>query len=185
MIILEAKALTIIDCPHCGVQNKVDPEKLRNALCGSCNAKLLDESVPEDFTGEDIAASLEAKPDSIGDGDVDVSKWIVKIGDEERQTQYVEAGFWKKMKKYASKVPFAREAVSMYYCATDPATPIKVKATAIGALAYWILPIDVIADFVPVIGFADDATAILIAYRAISSHITDEHREKAEQFFAS
>ncbi|MNH43102.1 hypothetical protein D3C79_1049300 [compost metagenome] len=73
--------------------------------------------------------------------------------------------------------------ITLYYCSIDPKTPLSAKATAIGALAYWILPLDVIPDFVPIAGFADDATAVWLAYKSISSHITDEHREKAEQFF--
>ncbi|WP_240644484.1 YkvA family protein [Paenibacillus paeoniae] len=116
--------------------------------------------------------------------ETDIQKWAGKIGDYNQQEKYVQEGFWGKVKRYAAKVPFAREVVTLYYCAADPATPMKAKATAIGALAYWILPIDLIPDFVPVIGFADDATAVLLAYKALSSQISDEHREKAEQFFA-
>ncbi|MFF2885202.1 YkvA family protein [Paenibacillus sp. NPDC057967] len=130
----------------------------------------------EPFAAEQVEAEqLEEK---------DIQKWTGKIGDYNQQAKYVQEGFWGKVKRYASKVPFAREVVTLYYCATDPATPMKAKATAIGALAYWILPIDLIPDFVPVAGFADDATAVLLAYKALSSQITDEHREKAEQFFA-
>jgi hypothetical protein len=44
--------------------------------------------------------------------------------------------------------------------------------------------IDLIPDFIPVAGFADDATAVLIAYKAISAYITEEHKQKAEEFFA-
>jgi len=131
---------------------------------------------PEPSAAEQVEAEqLEEK---------DVQKWAGKIGDYNQQEKYVQEGFWGKVKRYASKVPFAREVVTLYYCATDPATPMKAKATAIGALAYWILPIDLIPDFVPVAGFADDATAVLLAYKALSSQITDEHRERAEQFFA-
>ncbi|MBD2872080.1 DUF1232 domain-containing protein [Paenibacillus sp. IB182493] len=115
--------------------------------------------------------------------EVDVNQWVEKIGDHETRTKYVEEGFWAKAKRHAGKVPFAKEVVTLYYCALDPGTPLSAKMTAVGALAYWILPIDLIPDFVPVAGFADDATAVLIAYRALSGHITDEHREKAEQVF--
>lgn len=118
------------------------------------------------------------------DKEVDVANWVGKIGNYDRQAKYVQEGFWSKAKRYASKVPFAEEVVSLYYCALDPATPLKAKATAIAALAYWILPIDLIPDFVPVAGFADDATAVLFAYKSLSGQITDEHREKAKQFFA-
>ena len=117
--------------------------------------------------------------------EIDTSKWIAKIGDYQEQEKYVNKGFWSKAKKYASKVPFARQALAMYYCAIDSKTPTRAKVTAIGALAYWILPIDVIPDFIPVAGFADDTTAIFIAYKAIKAHITQEHYEKVDEFFAT
>lgn len=129
-------------------------------------------------------AGSAAEAEGIGEREVDVAKWAGKIGDYDRQTKYVQEGFWSKVKRYASKVPFAVEAVALYYCAVDPATPFKAKATAIAALTYWILPIDLIPDFVPVAGFADDATAVFLAFKSLSGQITDEHREMAKQFFA-
>lgn len=176
--------ITTINCGNCGQENKVDTEKLTIAACESCMEKLIDEYIPESITNSEITTTLKDMPQSIGADEVDISKWTGKIGDPEEQAKYVKKGFLSKVKKYASKVPFTREAVAMYYCAIDPATPLSAKATAIGALAYWILPIDLFPDFVPVIGFTDDASAIFIAYKAIYSHIKEEHHKKAEQFFA-
>jgi uncharacterized membrane protein YkvA (DUF1232 family) len=173
-----------VECPKCGVLNKVDLERLKIATCGSCKEKLIEDDIPDSISNEDIGETVNAawaKPEV---SDIEVSRWIAKIGNQEQQNEYVEKGFWSKVKKYASKVPFSRNAVAMYYCATDPSTPLTAKAVAIGALAYWILPIDVIPDFIPVAGFADDATAILIAYNAMSSHIKEEHHKKADEFFA-
>ncbi|WP_084134529.1 YkvA family protein [Paenibacillus harenae] len=146
-----------VECPTCGNVAEVGEDTQLDAGCPSC--------------GNELAR-------------VDVNKWLVKIGDHEKQTKYVEEGFWAKAKRHAAKVPFAKEVVTLYYCSLDPNTPLSAKITAVGALAYWIMPLDLIPDFVPVAGFADDATAVLIAYKALSGQITDEHREKAEQFFA-
>ncbi|CAM4423962.1 DUF1232 domain-containing protein [Paenibacillus alkaliterrae] len=132
---------------------------------------------------KELEASLEMIKKNGPQQEVDINKWIMKIGDHEKQTKYVQEGFWAKAKRYAAKVPFTKEVVTLYYCSIDPKTPISAKVTAVGALAYWILPIDLIPDFLPVVGFVDDATAVLIAYKSISGQITDEHREKAEQFF--
>jgi len=50
----------------------------------------------------------------------------------------------------------------------DPRTPFEAKAIAISALVYFISPIDIIPDFIPVIGYADDAAAIAAAVASIS-----------------
>ncbi|MHA6482814.1 YkvA family protein [Paenibacillus sp. strain BS8-2] len=174
----------IVECSNCEQQNRVETQKLKAAVCGNCKEKLVDEDViPAVISDEEIAVAVADAPSHTDQPNVDISVWTSKIGNQEQQTKYVDKGFWSKVKKYASKVPFAKEAVAMYYCAMDSATPTAVKATAIAALAYWILPIDLIPDFIPIGGYVDDASAIFIAYKAVNSHITDEHRAKAEQFF--
>jgi uncharacterized membrane protein YkvA (DUF1232 family) len=91
----------------------------------------------------------------------------------------VEQGFWRKAKRFAAKLPFLDEAVAAYYCAIDPATPLQVKAILFGALAYFIMPIDVIPDFVAWFGFTDDAAVMYAAIRSVSNHIKPEHKERA------
>ncbi|SFT18884.1 YkvA family protein [Paenibacillus sp. BC26] len=175
----------IVECSNCGRKNQVDALKVKAALCDSCKEQLVDEdAIPAAYSDEEIAAAVEAAPSGVVIEEVETDKYISRIGNHEEQVNYVNKGFWSKVKKYAAKVPFSHEAVSMYYCATDPATPTAAKVTAISALAYFILPIDVIPDFIPVAGFADDGTAVFIAYKAITIHITEEHRAKAAQFFA-
>ena len=74
-------------------------------------------------------------------------------------------------------IDFAREAVAAWHCARDPKTPARVKAILIGALAYFILPTDVITDVLLGLGFADDAAVFWAAWKAVSGHITEGHRE--------
>ncbi len=99
----------------------------------------------------------------------------------ERDREEVEGGFWRKVQRVASHVPFVEDAIAAYYCARDRATPIQVKAVIMGALAYFVIPLDVIPDFLTGLGFTDDATVFYIAYQTISKHVTGEHREKARQ----
>ncbi|WP_235560896.1 DUF1232 domain-containing protein [Bacillus sp. FJAT-28004] len=173
--------MTITLCPKCGNQNDVDSNRQMVVECSSCGTKLIEDAAPNDAE-EGLQKTLD--PNKINPPEeVDIEKYIGKLGDHAKQTKYVEEGFWAKVKRHAAKVPFAKEVVTLYYCSADPKTPLSAKVTAIGALAYWILPLDLIPDFVPVAGFVDDATAVFIAYRSISGQITDDHREKAEQFF--
>jgi uncharacterized membrane protein YkvA (DUF1232 family) len=99
----------------------------------------------------------------------------------ERDRDEVESGFWRKVQRIASQVPFIEDAIAAYFCACDKATPIQVKAVIMGALAYFVIPLDVIPDFLTGLGFTDDATVFYIAYQAISRHVTERHREKARE----
>ncbi len=102
----------------------------------------------------------------------------------DRDRDEVEGGFWRKVRRVAAYVPFVEEAIAAYFCAEDRATPIQVKAVIMGALAYFIIPTDVIPDFLTGLGFTDDATVFYIAVQTVGKHITEEHRDKARAALA-
>lgn len=80
----------------------------------------------------------------------------------------------------AGKIPFADDVVAMWYCAMDASTPSKVKASIIGALAYLVLPTDVIPDIFAGLGFTDDITVLTAVLALVTTHIKPEHRERAK-----
>lgn len=101
---------------------------------------------------------------------------IVQLqGDEKR----VREGFWRKARRTLGRVPFTEDAVAAFHCATDSATPLPIRATLFGALAYFIMPLDIIPDFIAGLGYTDDAAILMAAFTAANSHITDAHRQKA------
>jgi uncharacterized membrane protein YkvA (DUF1232 family) len=87
--------------------------------------------------------------------------------------------FWRKLRHVVARIPFAEDLLAAHYCAFDRATPLPVKATLIGAIAYFVLPIDAIPDVLPVLGFTDDAAVVALAIRQVAGAITPEHREAA------
>src|SRR5262245_12896570 len=101
-----------------------------------------------------------------------------------RDEARVRAGFREKARRVAARIPFAEDLLSAYYCAFDNATPLKVKAALLGALAYFVMPIDALPDFLPLLGYADDAAVLLTALRLVHAHIRPEHREAARQALA-
>ena len=105
------------------------------------------------------------------------------LGDYETQEKMVRDGLWAKLRRAVGSIDFAREAVAAWYCARDPATPARVKAILVGALAYFILPTDVIPDVLLGLGFTDDAAVFWAAWKAVSGHITDDHRSQADAAF--
>jgi uncharacterized membrane protein YkvA (DUF1232 family) len=104
---------------------------------------------------------------------------------EAEREEFVRASFWDKLKGVVPKIPFAESAVAAYYCATDPATPTRVKLTLMGALAYFILPFDVVPDFLPLVGFGDDAAVLALAIKLVGDQIKPEHRERARETLAN
>ena len=79
----------------------------------------------------------------------------------------------------AARLPFAEDLLAAYYCAFDRATPLPVKAALVGALAYFVLPFDVMPDVLPLLGFTDDAAVLLTALRMVAGNIRPEHRDAA------
>jgi uncharacterized membrane protein YkvA (DUF1232 family) len=98
-----------------------------------------------------------------------------------RDEDTVRRGFWKKMRKFAARLPFAEDLLAAYYCAFDRDTPLQVKVALIGALAYFVLPFDAVPDMLPMLGFADDAAVLATALRLVASHLTPAHREAAKR----
>ncbi len=91
----------------------------------------------------------------------------------------VRRRFWRKLKRVAAQLPFAEDLLAAYYCAFDRQTPRHVQASLLGAIAYFVLPFDFVADVMPMLGFADDAAVLATAIRMVAGHITNEHREAA------
>jgi uncharacterized membrane protein YkvA (DUF1232 family) len=104
--------------------------------------------------------------------------------EQTRDAEMVQRRFWAKVKRLAAQLPFAEDLVTAYYCAFDRTTPLQVKAALVGALAYFVLPADVVPDILPVLGFADDAAVLAAALRMVTDHIRPEHREAAREALA-
>lgn len=96
-----------------------------------------------------------------------------------RNEETVRVKFWHALKRIGRNVPFSEDLVAAFYAATDPRTEFRVRAMLFGALAYFILPFDVLPDFLPLAGFTDDAAVLALTLRALVGAIRPEHRDKA------
>ena len=93
----------------------------------------------------------------------------------------VSRGFWPKIRKVASRIPFADQVLSVWYAAKDPQTPATAKGIMFGALAYFVLPTDAIPDIFAGIGFTDDAAVIAALLATLGSNIKSHHRDQAKR----
>lgn len=97
----------------------------------------------------------------------------------DRDSATVNGGFWPKLRRGIARIPFADEAVSAYFALRDPVTPTYVKALLAGALAYFVMPVDMIPDFIFGLGYTDDAAVLFGAIQTVRKHIQPDHRERA------
>lgn len=111
-------------------------------------------------------------------------KRFVKVSEEKilkSGKYYSEDSFWHKIvdivKKAGAKVVYA--ALLLYYVLQDPECPNKQKSLIVGALGYLILPLDLIPDFIPLMGFSDDLAALVVVIKTVYSNITPAVRSKA------
>lgn len=98
-----------------------------------------------------------------------------------RDERIVQEGFWRTLRRFAGRIPFAEDVVAAYYCAMDRRTPFAARAVLMGAVAYFVAPLDMIPDMIVGLGFTDDATVLATAIAVAGAHIQVEHREAARR----
>jgi uncharacterized membrane protein YkvA (DUF1232 family) len=112
---------------------------------------------------------------------------ILLPGDEqtqEKQEAKVRSRFWPTFKKAARQIPFSRDLVAAFYCATDRETPLRARGILLAALGYFVLPIDVVPDMLAFVGFTDDIAVLSTAIALINRHIKERHYDAADRVLA-
>ncbi|MBR5913425.1 MAG: DUF1232 domain-containing protein [Selenomonadaceae bacterium] len=95
---------------------------------------------------------------------------------------YSQKGFFDKVTSTIKKVGLTLiyKALQLYYVTENPKCPTKIKAAIFAALGYFISPIDMLPDFMPVVGYSDDAAGIALALTIAHMYIDDTVRQKAQ-----
>jgi uncharacterized membrane protein YkvA (DUF1232 family) len=93
---------------------------------------------------------------------------------------YSDSGFWKKLRRYAlfAGREVVEKALLLYYAMQEENAPAWAKATIAGALGYFIVPLDAIADLTPAVGYADDLGVLALAVAAVATYINENVRQK-------
>lgn len=122
--------------------------------------------------------SAESKPspdvNPVIDPETALVPAVVKVNERR-----VARGFWPKIRRVAARIPFAPDALSVWWCARDPETPTAAKGLMLAALAYFVLPTDAIPDILAGIGFTDDAAVFAALLAVVGKNIKPKHRAAA------
>jgi uncharacterized membrane protein YkvA (DUF1232 family) len=103
---------------------------------------------------------------------------------DEYKKAYSDDGFWEKCSKYAKVAgkSVMKPALTLYFA--FPKAPLWAQGTIIGALGYFISPIDAIPDFTPFLGYADDLGVLTAAAAAVGVAVDGEVKQKADEKLA-
>lgn len=113
----------------------------------------------------------ETKEQNIQYKDIETDKY---------QKHYSNSSFWDKVKKIAKKagLKVMCYALTLYYVLQKDDVPVAEKGIIIGALGYFILPIDLIPDFIAGLGYTDDIGAMLITIKKSMDYVDEEVKNK-------
>ena len=98
------------------------------------------------------------------------------------EKNYSDSGFFEKLSGYAKIAGYevVEKSLLLYYASQDPNVPQKAKLTIYGALAYFISPVDIIPDVLPVVGFTDDLSVLAVAITTIAVYINKKVKNQAK-----
>lgn len=95
----------------------------------------------------------------------------------------VDISMWNRLKTWARRMK--RDTLALYLARRDPRVPLHAKAMAMVTAAYALSPIDLIPDFIPVLGYLDELIIlplfIYVTIRLIPPDIMVELRAQADQ----
>lgn len=96
---------------------------------------------------------------------------------------YSDDSFWRKLGRFGRKAgrELVERALVLYYCLKDADTPAWARGVIVGALGYFVLPVDAIPDVMPFTGFADDFSVLAAALVSVAHHVKPEHRHRARR----
>ena len=121
---------------------------------------------------------LEDKEEDINTMDYDYEKYT---------DDFSEGKFWDKIKDVAKKIGLKTTsyALILYYVLQKKEVPFKDKMLITGCLGYFILPIDLIPDFIPIAGYTDDVAGMIFAIRKCMDYVDNEIKQNVSNKLVS
>lgn len=117
---------------------------------------------------------------------------ITPAGD--RSDAFAETGagfspsaFWRKLARFARVAgrELVEKALWLYYASERPDVPRWARLTMWGALAYFVVPVDAVPDFLPGVGYVDDLGALAAALTTVARYVDDDVKARARARLAA
>ena len=114
------------------------------------------------------------KPDDIHWREIDFGDEEVR--DTKNKIAEVDANIWQKLEQAGQKISFAKDIMALYRYIKDPYVTWYRKSIVVGALLYFIMPLDAIPDLTPLFGYLDDLGVITALLKFLGSELIPYYR---------
>lgn len=106
------------------------------------------------------------------------------------EKEYSESRLWEKIKKVAKKagIKVIYYVLVLFYAMKSENVTMAEKALIIAALGYFILPIDMIPDIIPIVGYGDDAAVLyglIQKLDCIDERVKAQAKSKLKEWFGN
>lgn len=85
--------------------------------------------------------------------------------------EYVDENLWVKLERFGKKISFAKDILALYRYLRDSSVTWYRKSIVVGALVYFIVPLDVVPDLSPLFGYLDDLGVITAVLKYLGSEL--------------
>ncbi|MEH7248299.1 DUF1232 domain-containing protein [Neobacillus niacini] len=129
----------------------------------------------------DEVDEIEMEEELISDLKVEAEKLNAEDINQHEE-HFSEEKFWTKVQNFSKKAgtSVVYAVLLLYYTLQKPNVPKKVKATIVGALGYFIFPLDLITDIAVGVGYVDDLSVVLFALVQVALYVDDEIKIQAK-----
>ena len=106
------------------------------------------------------------------------------VSTDEENDQRVRRDFSDKAARFSQQLPFVENAAAMYYCAVARDLPKRVNIAIFAALAYFVVPADLIPDVVAVTGYLDEGIVLARTFNYVRTNVTEWDRSQVRDAIA-
>ena len=94
-----------------------------------------------------------------------------------------DQGFLRKLARYALRLgrPVVEQLYALYFMLQSQDTPMRSKMVIVGALLYFVSPVDLVPDILGPLGFSDDLAVIAMVYKQMKTYLTTDIRARAAE----
>lgn len=92
--------------------------------------------------------------------------------------EFVNEELWTKLERVGKRISFAKDVKALFRYMRDPYVSWHRKAIVVGALVYFITPIDAVPDIAPLIGYLDDLGVITAVLKFLGSELVPYYERR-------
>lgn len=92
------------------------------------------------------------------------------------KVKFVEDNLWTKLERAGKKITFAKDIKALFYYMRDSYVPWHRKAIVVAGLIYFIVPLDAVPDFAPIVGYLDDLGVITSLLKYLGKELVPYYR---------